>query len=81
MIEVGSPFLVPHLVRRALRGRAVPTVGFYHSDLVRAYAEPYVELRVAAPLCVLARNGARAFIRSVYTKFDVTFGGAYTRSF
>lgn len=72
VIEVGSPFLVPHLVRRAIRRFPIPTVGFYHSDLVRAYAEPYVELRIASPLRVLARNSARAFIRSVYTKFDVT---------
>lgn len=72
VIEVGSPFLVPHLVRRAVRGRSIATIGFYHSDLVRAYAEPYVELHIASPLRVLARNAARAFIRSVYTKFDVT---------
>ena len=31
VIEVGSPFIVPHLVRRGLSGRTVPLVGFYHA--------------------------------------------------
>ena len=72
VIEVGSPFLVPHLVRAASRGRSIPTVGFYHSDLVRTYAEPYVTARVAAPLRVLTRMAARRLARAVYSRFDLT---------
>lgn len=72
VIEVGSPFLVPPLVRRATRGRRVPTVGFYHADLVRTFAEPYLPHRAAAPLRMLARGAARRLARSVYDRFDVT---------
>ena len=71
VIEVGSPFLVPHLVRSADRRRR-PTVGFYHADIVRTFAEPYVPNRVAAPLRVTARVAARRLVRSVYGRFDAT---------
>ncbi|MGD2046220.1 MAG: glycosyltransferase [Gemmatimonadota bacterium] len=71
VIEVGSPFIVPHLVYRASAGRH-PTVGFYHADVVRTFAEPYVPNRLAAPLRVIARNLARRMVRSIYRRFDVT---------
>jgi len=72
VIEVGSPFLVPPLVRRATAGMAVRTVGFYHSDLIRTYGEPYVTARHAAGLRVLGRIAARRFVRHVYRRFDAT---------
>jgi alpha-1,6-mannosyltransferase len=72
VIEVGSPFLVPVLVRRATRGLGIRTVGFYHSDLVRTYAEPYVRHRIAAPARMVLRSAARELIKRVYRRFDVT---------
>lgn len=72
VVEVGSPFVVPHLVARALGGARVPTVGFYHADIVRTFAEPYVPARLAAPVRVLARGAARVFVRRVYRRFDAT---------
>ena len=48
VVEIGSLFLVPHMVSRALGRSRVPTVGFYHADLVRTFAEPYVPGRSAA---------------------------------
>lgn len=72
VIEVGSPFIVPALLRRAMGAARVPTVGFYHADLVRTFAEPYVPHRLAAPVRVLTRSAARRFVRSVYDGFDVT---------
>lgn len=72
VIELGSPFVVPHLVRRALRRRRIPLVGFYHADIVRTFAEPYVPHRAAAPLRVAARTVARRLIRSIYDPLDVT---------
>lgn len=76
VVEVGSPFLVPRLLRRALDGRRLPTVGFYHSDIVRTFAEPYVQSRAMAPVRVLARMAARRLVRSVYRRFDVTVGAS-----
>ena len=58
VVELGSPFVVPRLVRRALRSHRIPLVGFYHADLVRTFAEPYVPHRAAAPLRVAARTVA-----------------------
>lgn len=37
VIEVGSPFLVPWLIHRAVRARPVPLVGFYHTDVVNLF--------------------------------------------
>jgi alpha-1,6-mannosyltransferase len=71
VIEIGSPFIVPHLVRRA-GGDRCATIGFYHADLVRTFAEPYVPNRLAAPARVLARMAARRFVRRVYGGFDAT---------
>ena len=59
VIEVGSPFIVPRLVRRGLAGRRVPLVGFYHADIVWTFAEPYVPSRSAR-----ARGGSGQHIRA-----------------
>lgn len=72
VIEVGSPFIVPALVRRATTPGRIPTVGFYHADIIRTFAEPYVPHRLAAPVRVVTRSAARRFVRSVYDGFDVT---------
>jgi alpha-1,6-mannosyltransferase len=72
LVEVGSPFVIPHLVERATRTAPLPTVGFYHADVVRTFAEPYVPSRWAAPLRVAARTAARALVQRVYRRFDVT---------
>ena len=76
VIEVGSPFLVPWLVARAMRRAPVPTVGFYHSDLVRTFAEPLVPERAMAGLRVITRNAARSWVRTVYRRFDLTIAGS-----
>jgi alpha-1,6-mannosyltransferase len=72
VLEVGSPFVIPHLVHRATRRARIPTVGFYHADVVRTFAEPYVPSRMAAPLRVAARALARVLVRRVYRSFDAT---------
>lgn len=72
VIEVGGPFTDPVLVRLALDGRRVPVVGFYHADLVRTFAEPFVDHAVLTPLRVILRATARRMIRSIYNRFDAT---------
>ncbi len=72
VIEVGGPFSEPILVRLALDGRRVPVVGFYHADLVRTFAEPFVDHAVLSPLRAILRVGARGMIRAVYNRFDAT---------
>ena len=41
IIEIGSPYLLPALVGRAMGASPVPTVGFYHSDFPDSYIGPY----------------------------------------
>lgn len=72
VIEVGSPFFVPWLVQRALGEPRIPTLGFYHADLVRTFAEPYTQHRWLAWLRVGLRMTARRFVRDVYRTFDLT---------
>lgn len=72
VIEVGGPFSDPILVRLALAGRRIPLVGFYHADLVRTFAEPFVDHAVLSPLRVILRMTARRMIRSIYNRFDAT---------
>ena len=72
VIEVGGPFSDPILVRLALGGRRVPLVGFYHADLVRTFAEPFVDHAVLSPLRTILRMSARLMIRAVYNRFDAT---------
>ena len=38
LIEIGSPFIVPWIVRHATRGLDVPLVCFYHTNLPRMFA-------------------------------------------
>lgn len=72
VVEVGSPFFAPWLLRRATHDRPPPTLGFYHADVVRTFAEPYVPHRLAAPVRVVARMAARRLVRDVYSRFDLT---------
>lgn len=78
VIEVGSPFIVPHLLRRS--GARAPTIGFYHADVVRTFAEPYVQSRLAAPIRVLGRMAARRLVQSVYRRFSATVAASASTS-
>jgi alpha-1,6-mannosyltransferase len=72
VVEVGSPFLAPWLLQKSQVSPAPATLGFYHADLVRTFAEPYVPYRWAAPLRVALRMAARRYVRDVYRTFDLT---------
>ncbi len=71
VIEVGSPFFVPLILRRAMGRDRIPTVGFYHADLVRTYAGPLVK-SLPEPAKELARAWTRMFVRRVFSRFDAT---------
>jgi alpha-1,6-mannosyltransferase len=71
VVEIGSPFVTPFLVRRARGDREFRTVGFYHSDLLRTYVDPYVG-QLGEGARRMGRSVARRFIRHVYGNLDVT---------
>jgi len=75
VIEVGSPFFVPLVTRWASQGMGVPTVGFYHADLVRTYVDPYVQ-RLGRRLQDGLRQVARAYVRRVFSSFDQTIAAS-----
>ncbi len=71
VIEMGSPFLVPLLLRWATRHARPPVVGFYHSDLVRTYAVPgFGRFGPHARAAGVAL--AHRYIRDVYGRCDAT---------
>lgn len=75
ILEVGSPFLVPRVSRWAANGRNIRTIGFYHSDLVRTYVDPYsTRLKLATRRRLRAR--ARRFILETYRGFDLTLASS-----
>lgn len=55
VVEVGSPYVLPWLVRRALKGTGIPCTGFYHADYPHAY--------LGAAAAVLHRGLRRPFER------------------
>jgi len=71
VIEVGSPFFVPLVTRLATRGWRIPTVGFYHADLIRTYVDPYVG-GLGPGLQDRIRILALRYVRQVYSRFDAT---------
>jgi alpha-1,6-mannosyltransferase len=71
VIEVGSPLLVPKVLEWAQPGQRIPTVGFYHADLVRTYLEPYTASWPKG-FRRLAEKPVRSFARRVYSRFGAT---------
>ncbi|MFO8184119.1 MAG: glycosyltransferase [Candidatus Aegiribacteria sp.] len=73
IVEVGSPYLLPSLIRSALGNSPVPTVGFYHTDFPDCYVAPYVDRNLPRPLAEgllgLARRHAGRTYRSMTAVF------------
>jgi alpha-1,6-mannosyltransferase len=71
LIEVGSPYLLPHLTRRAARGHAAAIVGYYHADFPHAYlgrAGAAVHARLRDP----GERLGRWYAGRVYRSYDAT---------
>jgi len=77
VVEVGTHYLLPMLVRRALKGvsPAPRVVGFYHADYPETYVAPAVRL---APDCVArgAVSLAWAYCRSQHAQYDATLAAS-----
>lgn len=41
IVEIGSPYLLPSLTKKALGDSRIPTVGFFHTDYPDSYIRPY----------------------------------------
>ncbi len=75
LIEIGSPYVLPWVVRAAAQGLRAALTGFWHADYPRAYvARPLGQLSPA-----LGRLGERAawwYARQTYGKLKATFAAA-----
>lgn len=75
LIEVGSVYVLPPLLKRALKGRSIPTVGFYHADYPDTYVQP-----LARRLPDLVAGGlpeqARRHCGAAYSAMTATFGAS-----
>jgi alpha-1,6-mannosyltransferase len=74
LIEVGSPFLVPWLVHRAVREQEVPLVYFYHTNLPRLLAP----LHMRQPWRGWIDGGACRYMRRLDRLFPVTIVASAT---
>jgi len=83
LVEIGSPYLMPRLVHRALAQSLAPrvaTVGFVHADYPDTYVEPALRGRLfngllrplAGPLTRLARR----HMAQTYRRMSATFGAS-----
>ena len=69
VIEVGSPFLVPWITKRAARRIDVPLVGFFHSNFPRAICSFPERTR---GLRRHAHDAAWRYVRRLNQEFEVT---------
>lgn len=75
IIEVGSPYIAPWVVRAAARGLRTRVVGFWHADYPRAYFKRYV-----GQVHPLLGDAAHAigwwYARQTYGHYDATLAAA-----
>jgi alpha-1,6-mannosyltransferase len=75
VIELGSPYMAPWVLRRAARGLAIPVIGFFHLDLAGAV------LRTLArgwprPARAVLRTGIAAYLRRAFGQCRCVVGAS-----
>ncbi len=78
IVEIGSPYLMPWLVRRALPGPTA-TVGFVHADYPDTYVEPTLRGAFSGllrPLAAPATRLASHHMARTYGWMSATFGAS-----
>lgn len=86
LVEIGSPYLMPRLVSRALRlalrrglERPAATVGFVHADYPDTYVAPALERSLGGllrPLRGPLHNLAKRHLGRTYAPMSATFGAS-----
>jgi len=76
IIEIGSPYLLPALVGRALGASPVPTVGFYHSDFPDSYIGPYAGKVFPAKFAERLRRIAVNHVSRHYSRMTAVFAAS-----
>ncbi len=76
IIEIGSPYLLPALVGRALGASPVPTVGFYHSDFPDSYVGPYARKVFPLKFAERLRRIAGNHVSRHYSRMTAVFAAS-----
>jgi len=76
IIEIGSPYLLPALVGRALGASPVPTVGFYHSDFPDCYVDPYAGRIFPPKIAEGFRRIAINHVKKYYSRMTAVFAAS-----
>jgi alpha-1,6-mannosyltransferase len=77
VIELGSIYLAPWLLRQSVRDRPIPIVGFYHMNLVGAALRALPSWAPAAVRHAVDR-GLSAYVREAYADARVVIGTSET---
>lgn len=75
LIEVGSPYILPHVVQMATAGMRAVLTGFWHADYPRAYIQRPLN-DVLPGLGDYGRDAAWWYARKTYGNYAATFAAA-----
>ena len=75
LIEVGSPYVLPHVVQAATTGMRAVLTGFWHADYPRAYVQRPLN-NLMAGLGDLGRDAAWWYAGKTYGKYAAVFAAA-----
>lgn len=75
IIELGSIYLAPWVLRVATAGMSIPQVGFFHMDLVGA-TERTLARSWPAPALAVARGSLSVYLRAVYGRCRCVIGAS-----
>lgn len=76
IVEIGSPYLLPWLTKRALGGLSIPTVGFYHCDFPDCYVRPVAEKILPSGLSDFPVGLASNYSGLVYSQMTAVFASS-----
>jgi alpha-1,6-mannosyltransferase len=75
LIEVGSPYVLPHVVRAATSGMRSVLVGFWHADYPRAYVQRPLDDFIRG-LGAYGRDVAWWYARQTYGRYSAVLAAA-----
>lgn len=76
IVEIGSPYLLPWLTKRALGGLNIPTVSFYHCDFPDCYVRPVAKKLLPGKLAEFPVSAASFYSGLVYSQMTAVFAAS-----
>ncbi len=76
LVEIGSPYVLPHMTRRVLTGTGIPMVGFYHGDFPGSYVGPYARKIFPRRIASFLERLAEKYAGWVYGDMTAVFAAS-----